>query len=191
MNVCRVVSSQVEVSATSQSPIQRSPTDCGVCVWSRKTNLVNEEAKAHWGAIKPRKKKLYPINSMYLLLLLVSFFWCVHYHFVMIYRMNNNNNNNLHVSRWLQQYKWILVMSALGYLQMKLDATATYTAHLTVWKLDLKKPSKPHLLWRFKSFGTRHNLRWPTAPTVLDQLAVFMFSTALRHINNHNPRHST
>jgi hypothetical protein len=47
---------QVEVSATSWSLVQRSPTDCGArCVWSR--NLMNEEALAHWGAVAPKAKK--------------------------------------------------------------------------------------------------------------------------------------
>jgi hypothetical protein len=52
---------QVEVSATSWSLVQRSPTDCGVslCVIQIPLKiLVNEEeAKAHQGAVAPRKKK--------------------------------------------------------------------------------------------------------------------------------------
>ena len=45
---------QVEVSATSWSLIQRSPTDCGHrCLWS--INLVNEEALAHWGLSRQKQ----------------------------------------------------------------------------------------------------------------------------------------
>jgi hypothetical protein len=40
MSVMSVLCCQVEVSATSWSLVQRSPTDCGasLCVWSRKTS---------------------------------------------------------------------------------------------------------------------------------------------------------
>jgi hypothetical protein len=49
-----VVCCQVEVSATSRSLVQRSPTDCGVSLCLIR-NLVKEEAMAHWGL--SRKKK--------------------------------------------------------------------------------------------------------------------------------------
>ena len=52
LTVVSVVYCWVEVSATSWSLVQGSPTDCGVSVWSR--NLVNEEALAHWGAVAPK-----------------------------------------------------------------------------------------------------------------------------------------
>jgi len=60
MDVCLVVSVVcylVEVSATSWSLVQRSPTDCGasLCVWSR--NLVNEKALAHWGLLRQKQTK--------------------------------------------------------------------------------------------------------------------------------------
>jgi len=49
---------QLEVSATSWSLVQRSPTDCGArCGWSR--NLVNEEALARWGLLCQRQTKLF------------------------------------------------------------------------------------------------------------------------------------
>jgi hypothetical protein len=53
MSVC----CQVEVSATSWSLVQRSPTDCGVslCVLSR--NLVNEEAMTRVGSERHSKTK--------------------------------------------------------------------------------------------------------------------------------------
>jgi len=58
MSVVSVLCCQVEVSATSWSLDQRSPTDCGasLCVWSR--NIKNEEALAHWGLLRQKKKLL-------------------------------------------------------------------------------------------------------------------------------------
>jgi hypothetical protein len=51
-----VVCFQVEVSATSWSLFQRSPTDCGASfVWSR--NLENQEALAHWGAVAQKEEE--------------------------------------------------------------------------------------------------------------------------------------
>jgi len=53
LSVVIVVCCQVEVSATSWSLVQRSPTTVvRRCVWSR--NLVNEEALAHWGLLRPK-----------------------------------------------------------------------------------------------------------------------------------------
>ena len=46
---------QVEVSATSWSLVQRSPTDCDASLWSR--NLVNVEALAHWGLLRQKQTK--------------------------------------------------------------------------------------------------------------------------------------
>jgi hypothetical protein len=47
MSVVSVVCCQVEVSATSWSLVQMSPTDCGAsCVWSRKPR--------EWGGHSPR-----------------------------------------------------------------------------------------------------------------------------------------
>jgi len=54
LSVVSVVCCEVQVSGTSWSLVQRSPTDCGasLCVWSR--NLMNEQALAHWGAVVPK-----------------------------------------------------------------------------------------------------------------------------------------
>jgi hypothetical protein len=46
LSVVSVVCCQVEVSATSWSLVQRSPTEC-VCVWVWSWSLDNEEALAH------------------------------------------------------------------------------------------------------------------------------------------------
>jgi len=46
-----VVCCRVEVSATGRSPVQRSPTKCGIWVWS--WSFDNEEALAHYGAVAP------------------------------------------------------------------------------------------------------------------------------------------
>ena len=55
LSVVSVVCCQVEVSETSWSLIQRSHTDCAVSfVWFR--NLANEEARAHWGLSRLKKK---------------------------------------------------------------------------------------------------------------------------------------
>jgi hypothetical protein len=55
VSVVSVVCCQVEVSVTSWSLVQRSPTYCcGSRVWSR--NLVNEEALGNWGAVAPKIK---------------------------------------------------------------------------------------------------------------------------------------
>jgi hypothetical protein len=58
MDVC-VVCCQVELSATSWSLVQRSPTDCGVsqmCVTMKPRR--NEEAQAHIRLSSHRKKKI-------------------------------------------------------------------------------------------------------------------------------------
>jgi hypothetical protein len=57
LSLVSVVCCQVEVSATSWSPVQRSPTDCGVsqmCVIVKPRR--NEEAQAHIGLSSQRKK---------------------------------------------------------------------------------------------------------------------------------------
>jgi hypothetical protein len=54
LSVVSVVCCQIEVSATSWSLVQRSPTDCGGrCVWSR--NHVNGEALTHGRLLRPKK----------------------------------------------------------------------------------------------------------------------------------------
>jgi hypothetical protein len=57
MNVCceKCVCCQVEVSAMSWSPVQRSPTVWCVVEWCR--NFENEEALTYWGL--SRKKIIY------------------------------------------------------------------------------------------------------------------------------------
>jgi hypothetical protein len=55
-----VVCGQVEVSATSWSLVQRSPTDCGVSEVCEHEAWKNEEAQAHIGLSSHRKKKLRP-----------------------------------------------------------------------------------------------------------------------------------
>jgi hypothetical protein len=59
LSVVSVVCCQVEVSATSWSLVQRSPTDCGVshmCVTMKPRR--NEEAQAHIG-LSSHKKNIY------------------------------------------------------------------------------------------------------------------------------------
>jgi hypothetical protein len=58
LSLVSVVCCQVEVSATSWSLVQRSPTDCGVskvCVIMKPRR--NEEAQAHIGLSSHRKQK--------------------------------------------------------------------------------------------------------------------------------------
>jgi hypothetical protein len=57
LSLVSVVWCQVEVSATSWSLVQRSPTDCGVpeCVIVKPRR--NEEAQAHIGLSSHREKK--------------------------------------------------------------------------------------------------------------------------------------
>jgi hypothetical protein len=58
LSLVSVVCCQVEVSATSWSLVQRSPTDCSVskmCVNMKPRR--NEEAQAHIGLSSHRKKK--------------------------------------------------------------------------------------------------------------------------------------
>ena len=69
---------------------------------------------------------------------------------------------------------------------MKLDGIARYTAHLTVWKLDLKKSSELHLLWRLKSFGTLGYSSHFSRPA-----CCLHFQHSPLIINNHNPSYST
>jgi hypothetical protein len=60
LSLISVVCCQVEVSATSWSLVQRSPTDCGVskmCVITKPRR--NEEAQAHVGLSSHRKKNTY------------------------------------------------------------------------------------------------------------------------------------
>jgi hypothetical protein len=66
MFVVSVVCCQVEVSATSWSPVQRSPTICGSrCVWSR--NLKNEEAMTRVGSQRHSKKKIIFIYALFIM----------------------------------------------------------------------------------------------------------------------------
>jgi hypothetical protein len=60
---CVCMRCQVEVSATSWSLVQRSPTDCcaSLCVWSR--NLVNEETIARAGLHSHRRNERRVRNS--------------------------------------------------------------------------------------------------------------------------------
>ena len=73
---------QVEVSATSLSLVQRSATDCDalLCVWSR--NLKNEEALAHVGPQRQRKKNVYmyvyKIRSSWVHSKHYQYLWFVH-----------------------------------------------------------------------------------------------------------------
>jgi hypothetical protein len=53
-----VVCCQVEVSATSWSLVQRSPTDCGASLCVQEASW-NEEAIAHAGLQSQRKIKVY------------------------------------------------------------------------------------------------------------------------------------
>ena len=56
LSIVSGVCCQVEVSATSWSLVQRSlPTVMRRCVWS--SNLVNEEALAHWGLSRQKQNK--------------------------------------------------------------------------------------------------------------------------------------
>ena len=55
MFVCCVVCCQVEVSATSWSLVQRSPTDCAPSVCVRSRNLKNEEAMTRVGSQRHKK----------------------------------------------------------------------------------------------------------------------------------------
>ena len=57
LSVVSVVYCQVEVSATSWSLVQRSPTQCGMSECAIR-NLMNEEAVARFGP-KHQKKKMY------------------------------------------------------------------------------------------------------------------------------------
>jgi hypothetical protein len=64
MSLVSVVCCQVEVSATSWSLIQRSPTDCGVSqMYVIMKPRRNEEAQAHIG-LSSHKKKC-PFKSIY------------------------------------------------------------------------------------------------------------------------------
>ena len=56
LSVVSVVFSQVEVSVTSWSLVQRSPTDCDTCVWSR--NLTNDWQWPALGRSATGKKKI-------------------------------------------------------------------------------------------------------------------------------------
>ena len=59
MFVVSVVCCQIEVSATSRSLVQRSPTDCGVSLCVISKNLKNEEATAHdWAASAIKKNDI-------------------------------------------------------------------------------------------------------------------------------------
>ena len=64
LSVVGVVCCQVEVSATSWSLVQSSPTDCDAScsVWS--TNLKNEEAMARVGPQRHREKNNYEPNLL-------------------------------------------------------------------------------------------------------------------------------
>ena len=59
-SLVNIVCCQVEVSASSWSLVQKSPTDCGVSdsVWS--WILANVEALAHWGVLRLGKNKYTP-----------------------------------------------------------------------------------------------------------------------------------
>jgi hypothetical protein len=70
LSLVSVVCCEVEVSATSWSLVQRSPTDCGVsqiCVIMKPRR--NEEAQAHIGLSSHRKKNIYMINTRICILL--------------------------------------------------------------------------------------------------------------------------
>jgi hypothetical protein len=57
MSLVSVVCCQVEVSATSWSLVQRSPTECGVSMSVIVKPRRNEEAQAHIGLSSHRDKK--------------------------------------------------------------------------------------------------------------------------------------
>jgi len=65
MFVVSIVCCQVEVSATSWSLVQRSPTDCGVrhCVWSR--NIKNE-VMTRVGSQRYKKKRWTDFSNLFL-----------------------------------------------------------------------------------------------------------------------------
>jgi len=58
MFVVSVVCCQVEVSATSWSLVQRSPTDCGASFVCDLENLKNEETMTRVGSQRHRKKNI-------------------------------------------------------------------------------------------------------------------------------------
>jgi len=58
LSVVSVVCCQVEVSATSWSLVQRSPTDCGASLCDLE-NLANEEAMIHVGSQRHRNIYIY------------------------------------------------------------------------------------------------------------------------------------
>ena len=61
MSVVIAVCCQVDVSATGRSPVQRSPTDCGVaCMWSR--DLKKEDALARLGLLRQGGRKIIEIS---------------------------------------------------------------------------------------------------------------------------------
>jgi len=66
MFVVSVVCCQVEVSATSSSLVQRSPTDCGASSVCDLENLVNEEVMTRVGSQRHSKKKLGVDNDLVL-----------------------------------------------------------------------------------------------------------------------------